>query len=1132
MSYTNTIKRINNELLQLIEKYHNSPLDDQTVEKLKRLCNSFNTNSNNVISTLEERTELIDERIIKYFEEYKSNKLKNVESFNNNINYITKKYVEIISKIKEQNDEIQANLIEEKKEYSLDHEILIRSNEQKLVLITSNELESIKRYELQIENAFNNYDSNIVKYNNDLSKKLEYEAVIYNNALVDFDKEVINYIADVEKRKIESNTKKQEFIDKLAQIENNKKQKLLLESINQNKIINASIADRNVLIDNAKKKYQTSINKSQEQRDKYQQELKNESNNILREFVYGITVLDEKETKLKQDFLQLKKEESFHHFVALKKISKNEETKIVELYKLLEDSNQKILNKSIKAIKKFALAEMLIQKKHYDKIIKDISLKYFNDIEELKHKKILLELDKNCKLDNINVKELALNKYFQEHNNIFEATLNTDIKIANLKYHQKANQTKYQNSLKKIEIEKDFDVSEANFKKKLEMIDLDIKMANNQISSIRKLKNLLHNYEDSKYDKKTNYINVDNLLEIELNRILKEYNQRQYLFNVNITKLNSNYSKGLLKLDEEKSKNIMKLKKNKLNLRMEYNTKLTGLKVYEQSIYEENDRKNTNANMAYDNSIVVHRLLTSRFKEELKGINFNMFALSSLLDNLKLLISKITPILLSYFKEDLANCSSINRLFNDLSRVNVNFFRALLDDYKESVSEIIYRHNEFEEKIKFKANYEAIVHSYENDKKKLINKKQELLESIESNNQSIKSYQNRVYSIQNLILVEENKIGKNIKYLKSLKSNFKDSKQRIKQLNKMNSMLSQDLSDINESLIAIENDYNHKIDTQKNLQYESAKTYYDLRRQINAFTNKMRNKEMWHPIFLSTYRLKHYTSSLNKKLDGFFYYFHDAKKTIYKYGDNFIKLTNIELEKNLRRISNNHNENLLEIKKEKNKSFCQNLAQIQETTKEYKTKLNWANMEIKSYELSHKLQINEYEQNYNTKNNVLINKQRLSLRDFYSEFNAMLKNKDDLRKNFDSSIKSIDSANMNAKNSRNKRDLEFEIEAKQDLNLFIKTKDELIEHLPAAVKRRFGELNKALKDLTYQDNLALNEAKSTLNQTIKQINRHAHELKLSMDDKINENNILHQKNVLKAKRAYQIRLKHGFSKIE
>ncbi len=1140
--YSSSIKKLNGQLLAFINRYEiledKDPISNPLLKRLKKQINSLNTTSNQYVHDLEKQLNIFNSFFEDIMTNHKDEEEKIQQHLNASIEVITNKYEKKIQELNDEIKKLEKTAQDKLSELKQDIEFFIIASSQRASIFETECEENIRHYQYQIANAEETYNENICQYNQELAKNNEKLNKSFSGSLQNFDENTEKMIERLNKKIDKCNSELEDLAKKLTDVRNQMKEKFRQESIYLNEEIKKLNAEKNKTIVNARTRYTKSQNTSAMEKENKRQEYQIESQKILKDFVYNMTELDEYTNKIKNSYNE-----------TIEKENRNYNYKLLDLHKRQEQDLLKIAEKGYKLHQeydKYTHGQMKIKNKiyfHLNNEIKESQYRtiqkheflYQKELEKTRHNKTLLDLDKNYSLKILNEKEQSDNKYYQELNNIYENDMSLLIQISNMKYNQQANEVKTKSINRNKELEKDLDVSEANFQKAIEEIQTNINILKYEIDGTLELKKLIHQFEENNYKRQESHLAVTTLLEIEKCKMLDKFNHRQYQHNVLNAKNNLNYSKKKLEIENQQFEALTNIKISRIQATLQRDIVNANYKIREDQIYEQEDKEVQNRNTLYELDSINHTVLYQRFKGEVKIIHQILSVFILLIKEMETFMVKFLSIFFTSIPIRPTYFDIIQIFIKDFLSIMTGYYTNLVENLNEHECDIIYKRIAFEEKFKFKSYYSDLLESYEADRKKLLNKKKSITDTVDNYSRTIDSFSSRIYNLmeQNLVLRQKlrNKLSKTQKeeLKKENQSNNQkiiDLKKKIEDILKLKDILSKDDESITNELKTLDKEYNVRVEEIKDMQYSSAISFHNLRKSISKFSNEIIEKIdslNTKPItinYLNTLApINEYRNQLVKLNTSVF-------KELYHIVHVFYIDTYESIQKNKKYLLTKFKNDVEHIHIRANNA-------IEENKKEYDKKVSTHLQELKALdnkntaeEKRFAIALQKNDEDYEDQIKQILDDRKKSIARFYKEYYAMSDNLTEIKENYKMETDEKERQFQEDKIALTNRIIKEKETVSANLISFKQAKEELINHLPAATKFQSQQLTKETKEINADIDLDIKNAKLKFNNQRKLIQRNMSVIQTTLDQILYENELKHEKSILKEKRNHTSTIRH------
>ena len=1130
---TNFSNEFNTFINTFIELDDKAPFDNNLLNTIKAAFTSFIEDS--IKSTV-----ILDKNLYKYsviftkqLSEYNNDKKALEKETENEKMIILDRYDKNEQNIKQEIYKINEENTRKKEAHELDINYFIMSNNQNIDMFDLEHSENISRYTYQQENANVTYQNSISKNNSHLEQRLEKLKNDYSYSLIDYDIETQTIIKNYNQRISEANRVLEKQISDFSVIQANHKEKKYNESVELNDKIRKLVTNRNKNNVNERTKYSTNLANNQSEKEQKRNEYQLESQSISREFVLHMNDLDEEITKIKNNYNSDITDEKMNLQYRLLDLHKEQEKVISSIY--FSQTDEKSKKKQIRQKNRTYFDSSNLEVSQSEKTLKNITNTFLIDSETNSYNKKILELNRTFSIKSINEKELHDNKYYQERNNLDENDLNYRVTLTNNDYNKAANLIRLESSIKTIDIDKDFEKLETLHHIELEKILTEIKKTKIDLNSVENIHKIIHEIEDKKHIKTQNYLVVHNLLEIEKDRVLNEYNKKLYELNVKKENELLSYSKSNIRLKNHKYKQLKnsEIAIEKAILQNDvYSLNFQGtIDKYRKAL--EIDLVSLKSQTEIDKLSLT--ILDKRFINEVKSLN----QISSTYINLTVeLFNNITKILDIIFDNIIFRpeyYDIVISFINMMLKITLDYYSNLGDSIIELTRVLTNDRLDFEESFKFKDYYQLIESVYSKDYKILSTKKNELEDSLELYQNKINDYNALIFTIQNQIL-----------YIKDPKNYALYDKQTAKKnlitlTNKINTItqeandniakldpIKSELSTIDSKLKQLEADYANKKAEIKRRQYYSASAYHNL---ISDLLSSISNSKKSINLIINPQKETkinsiNYESIINKKKNEVNTIISSLIKMIYDNINVFYlaerqeeanDLNNLEktFEDKSQKINAEY-ENNIESERQKANKVKHNLNQIIR-----KKHLQYAKSERKCDSLIKK---NNNNHNINSKN--IIEKTSEATQKFYDEFYAICANQKSIIEDYETTIKQLTEQYHNDVKTivdtatENKKNLD------SDLRIYISKRKDIINNIPEKAKTE--KYNYQLETKRYNQDIDKNTVQAKLDyaERRKEINNNIAEINLTFGKSIMNLNSTHKSQLRREKKNHNIQLRH------
>lgn len=1111
---------------------------NQFKDDYKKLINDFSVIDENDPITLEKLNKIneILDTTYNEFNKIKSDLKKKKVNFDKKNNHTTKKYNKKIENIEEiyqekiannkENHTLACNKLKEKLEQfkkdsdffiqqiEIDFEFFMSSIEQSKMILFDDFMKNKKRYDYQLNEAKISYSEVVLKNNIDLENKTTEINNNYFNKSLNLKREAVNSTLKIQEKIAVQEKELKLFNNMVSSEKNSLKEKYRKESSLLNEDIKKIINEKNANLDTTKNEYNQTIQNLNLEKEEKKIALHNKSQAILKEFVTKINEIDEETNNLKDEFEKCVLEIKRDYYENVYDKTKTFHKELENLYTSSLDKKQ--INKMLKFKNKQYMSEMNFIKKNTQYQLIQLTKDYNIKLNKNKTTKTLLELDKNYDIKNLTDEEQFNNKYYQEKSNIYENDYNFYIKNINTKFNQKANEIKLRSEKRIKLLERNHNGIDINYSKRIESITNNINKLKQELVYEKELERINTIYEENKYKNILNLTKATNLLEIEKNKLLKEYNISRYNYHINELELDKSY--GIKKLDLENDyKEINKnLELKNIKLLLEKNIITTSYAIKKEQIYENFNKDKIN--IVKNNS---HVIAKEKYINTLK--DNNLFYLNLIKDSFKefsklflCTYNNIIDIVYRDIELSINNISYLDKLISLISKIFNNLFSSFFNNTITLINDTTNEKIAFIHEFRYKKLFDELKDNYNNIQQISKNTKLDIENKIDLNLKTIDNVRNKIFTLINDNEMIENayKYNKKKNYsqtdskiLSDNKLKIDDYKEKIDNYQKINKMLYVDLSN-NAKIIK-----NNIMDYKKNKKELQDKKYFDTK------------------VFIC---FKENTNNIYYTFNKYYSKYEKIKEIKVKNGKNLLAKTN-SFKKYLARsvdITNSLFSDLfmnyaIEISKENQKRTRINKEKHANEINAYTKKLN---EEIANYNKDYNYAI-EKQNKLLDENSILINDNNsyyekllldaydnyildgknlkyffgLETNEFYENYYALNDNTTNIINHHQTLLKN------NKNDYKNKKQLLYKKlsssceKADDNLKKYIEEKNAAIQNLPIIYKNTSKALEKSVKKTHNDLNQELKEAKLNHFNERKNLDKVISDFKEQLDDLIVEN---------------------------
>lgn len=1057
---------------------------------------------------------------------------------------IAKTQQEACASLKEHIEFSKCETEEMKQRLDQDIHYFLMTSEQNKMLLSEDFEESKKRFDYQKNAAKESY-LEIVKKNNlllaDIKTSLDSE---YKDALIGFDADNENIIQKLEKM-IETKTIELNSLLKVLENErNDMKEKFRQESTLLNNNIKKIAEEKNRVIDKARSQYSKAQSDASIERENKRQTYQAKSQQLLKEFVTKIAEIDETTSTLNKEYEINADKIKRQYYATVFEKTKIFHAQLEKIYKssiTFKGEYDKYTTHLIRIKNKQHLRDIQIYKKEIELKLLTLTKNYTKLLADNKNTKNYLEIDKNFAIKNITDQEQYDNKYYQEKNSIFENDYNYIVKTANYRFAQKANLLRCQSQIRTKLLERNFDGIEANYYKRIETIQSKINSYKLEINLTKQLHRSIHKYQENKYQNTLHLEEVSNLLEIEKNKLLKEFNESQYLYNIKSIELTKAYGFKKIDLENDKEQKLIQLKKELQTLLLEKNTASSSFTIKKENLnkkYMTFRTKLTNNNELKMAKAKFFQTLFDADFAYLKDLTENyLFYLKSIHDT----HFQVIDVLLKDVIPTADNFNYLESLLNSFFQIFINFFNKILAMLEFEFNTILEERLSFIEAFKYQSSYEHLKSNYLSQQTTIKEKKNELLNQMDNSTKTIENFRQKIYTI-----INDNEMIRNTAQGKSKKLDSKSAltikenllkireyKEKIEGYTKMILMNNEDLSDCNKQLHSSTLTYQSELQKLKKMQGMDSKIYSYFKEVLPLFCHHftMKSNYLFDKSVIYVSNEKHFLHYLAKNKKNCTRLMEETSIVLKRMINYFVEKNRLEAQNTQLKLSREFKQELEAYQKQYDKAFALHQKEYKETITEHEKKVDAQKFLIDKTMAFHDqclLQAKLDFEEDTTSLNEMYEKTTNSFFDYYYAMRDNIKNITLFHKNKatenEETFKSEKMTSIN-ENVREKDDLN------EKLQQFIKTKNSEIEHLPIAFKYNSQLLNNETKKQNNELHLNIREAKVHFNTERRALEKKIATLKSQLNQDIMLNDIDQQNNLKDEKKEDKSHLRQSLRNI-
>lgn len=1061
------------------------------------------------------------------------------DSYNKNIKNITKDYVEAIEKLKTKLETAKKDSEYKIEQFEVEYDYFISTSDQNKFILSNDFEEAKKRFDYQKDELRDSY-LDIVRKSNIASSEIK--SNLKNQYILDKANLINEQKLELEKIEKQINALEQELANITAALENEKsgmKEKYRQESASLNENIKKIADEKNRIIDRARGEYTKSINDANIEKENKKTIYQSQSQTLLKEFVTKINEIDENANITKKEFeskiLEIKRD---YYATVYSKTTKFH-NQLEQIY-MASPSIDKITNQLIKYKNKMHQFDVATLRKEKELIV--LNLTKENTIKALsdRNNKNFLEIDKNYSIKRINNQEQFDNKYYQENENFYANEFNYTVKTANYKFSQKANLLRCQSQIRTKLLERNFDGISANYYKKIETIQNKINTYKINMTTAKKANQLILTYLDDVYNSHLYLEETTNLLEIEKNKLLKEFNLLQYQYNIDGISLLKDYGYKKIDIENQRAFEEKKIKIILENLMLDKNNSSTSYSIKREQLNEIFSKIKTQIINNHDLKITKEGYFTNLLNNDVDYLENLISFYLQFLDSYKRNYLNVLHIILSDIYPTEENYRYLESFLNKLLEIFISFLRNITDDFFKIIDTSITEKMTYIYDFKYKSSLDLLTEDYDSTINKMKEKEVDFLDKIDSSNKTIENFRQKIYTLYNdkeMLLLNKNKkkLDSSISQtIKQTELKIKDYREKIDDYTKIIRLCNDDLQDLKASFVKENNIYKSESQKINKMYNREIMIFIRLKQQFeNIFKatednliefmskNTMSSKSAKKLIFI--------VDSSNKKINKIIA---NLKINLKSVLDCFTKASQNDINKRQLQCNLEFNNEVRNFNQRYNKSIQEYKDEYEQIMQEHDIKINDETKLLNQMLALYSDKLNNAFSDFKIKNNINENRLNNYRNSFYSSYYA-------LDENHQKNALYHKQLNIN-KDYKYKKDKDtlnkYKIKELNELNLklksFLKTKNEEIEHLPIAYKFNTKMLNNEAKkknNILHED---IKAAKNEYNNQNNHIEKNIKLLKIGLNQDNYNNDLEQKKNIIEERKNYIANLRQSLKKIK
>lgn len=1147
MELIKALDDIQSEYKSLINKFSvKDEFDPITPSKLKELLSylqNWVTNlKNSVVSINYElnNDQIQSEDLRKYFERdlllFNKNLQQSLDILTNNRKRKNIEYEKELEKDKQNTEDNIKNIL-------IDKEYFLITSEQNKILLSKDFEDDKRRYDYQHTIAKESYQNIVQKYNDSL-------ASIKQRLNDNYQKESQSFLQDneelLEKLNRLISTKTNE-LNSLNTLLNNERTTMKERNHNESRNLNNNIKkisnEKNMQIDKARSQYSKSLSNSNIERENKRQNYLSQSQSLLKDFVTKINEIDETIQKAKNDLeyqtYEIKKDYFYQVYEQTSKYHKLVESLSKEYPNGIPRKKQKLIKTTSRECNKIISS----LKRTCEKQLYDITYEYTKSIELNKNNKGYLEIDKNYAIKKLTELEQYDNKYYQEKSNIYESDTSYLIQTANYRFSQKANVLRCQSQKRNKLLERNFNSLEANYYKKIESVQNKINFHNLEIKLTNQLKEIVTDYQEKSYLNDLHYEEVINLLEIEKNKLLNQYNDDKYNLNISSIKQSLDYGYNRVNIQNEKQEKLTELNEELEKLELDLKILTTSLNIEHNNILNKYDKIHTQLKYNEEQRKSKFNYLYSLYYNDIQTISkINDFYID-ILSKIQTGHQKAIQILFNdIILEDNKNISYLSNTYNLFYSYFINSYISILECYQSKIDSIIDSRLDFINEFKYKSIYESLDINFNKQQSIIKQKIDLLLDQCDSYKKTIENFELKKYTLENdnemirgPIKRKKKKLdSKSLHIVLSNDSKIKEYNNKINDYNKIIQINKEDINSLTEKLKYNEIHFKKEKDHIQKLQHVDSKFFILYKKHIasmvcnySALGRLITDKEL-----IAKANVKNFKTKILDSQNSFYKVLAKNKQSINYIHDKFVRNINTEKTFNEATMKDELENFISSYEKQKEKT-------ISTHNRNSNKLLHEANEKIVNHKNYINTVVNQFEKKLHQAS-VLFHKDGVALKkvadninyEFFKSYYALNGNYDEIVKYHKNQSESI---NKNYEKLKN-QSINWSINQKNILNSrlesLIKTKNEEIESLPLIYKYNTNLYNKETKKKNLEINESIKVSKQEYNIERKRIEKQLSILKQQYIQTKSITEIQHEKAIRAEKKKDKVQLLQSLKSIK
>lgn len=1089
-------------------------------------------------------------KYLEAFEEVNQSALKHYKqkikalntSLNKNIKNITLNHVDACQKLKHRIEVARQNSDYTIEQLEIEYNFFITTSEQNKNILAIDFEEAKKRYDYQRDEAKESYLEIVRKNNKSLEiikqaleeKHLEETALFEQDNLEVIDK--LKKLIDLKTIELTSIT------TALENEKNNMKERYRQESANLNDNVKKIAEEKNKMIDKARSQYNKAMNDATIEKENKKAVYQSKSQALLKEFVTKINVIDENTAKLKKEFDRQSERIKHEYYTLVFNKTRVFHQQLEQIYSSAASSLDKYTNHLIRYKNKQHNLEINLLKKENEVKLLELTRLNTMKVSSNKNDKNFLEIDKNYSIKSITDQEQFDNKYYQEKSSVYENDFNYTVKSANYRFAQQANILRCQSQIRTKLLERNYDGIEANYYKKIETIQNKINAYKLEIELTEAIKSLIQNYQEEAYQSHLHLEEVTSLLEIEKNKLLKEYNGSQYEFNTKNIALTKEYGLKKIDLENQRAEKFKNLKITLENLLLEKNSVSTAYSIKKEELNERFSKLKTQLINSNDLKVTKEKYISRLKNNDVHYMNQLINSYNNFFDSFKRNFLNVIGITLKDVYPDSLNHHYLETFINSFLKIFISFYQNSFACLTQEVISVIDKKMDFIYEFKYKSSLDSLKEEYLSNQAQIKETKNNILDKIDSYNKTIENFRQKIYTLinDNEMLIQNNTQRKRKldaatqAAVKSTELKIKDYRGKIDNFIHLNKMHNDDLAELNQKLAENSAYYKRESSRIAKMMKTDLKIYIDLKKNVEAygFSMEERARFMTYHYSLASSTARNLYSVIDKSQKALCRTIQSSKDGVLKLFTDFARKCSLEITKKKMECSKEFQEEIAKYNRQYNKAIQEYQHEYKETISTYESKVNEHNLLMQKTLGRCDAALHQAEIEFQNACNALDSLQEQITYQFFASYYALEDNFQKIVEYHAEKGSSREETFKTQKQKAIKENTNQKNEANNKLKSFIKTKNEEIEHLPIAFKFNSRLLNNETKKKNILLHEDLKAAKNTFNVERKRIDKEINNLNNQLSQDKFENEYKQKKAILQEKKNNLSTLKQAMRSIK